>query len=47
MSYALPGAASKLWYRDVGLRCADMAQCLQFQLHDGFFAEPIGCLQWG
>ena len=41
MPHAQAGAASKLRYRDVGLRGADMAQCLQFQLHDGLFAEPI------
>jgi hypothetical protein len=32
MTHALDGAASKLRCRDVGLRGADMAQCLQLQL---------------
>ena len=45
MPHAQAGAASKLRYRDVGLRGADMAQCLQFQLNDGFFAEPIRLCQ--
>lgn len=48
MPHALAGVASKMLDCDIGLgSAADMAQCLQFQLHDWIIAEPIRRCQWG
>lgn len=48
MPHALAGAALKMRDCDIGLgNASDMAQCLQFQLYDGIFAEPKRRCQWG